>query len=98
LKGNIMKKLALTGIVLGAAMTMGVAQAEPMKPSDAQPMKLSDAQMDQVSAGDAQALGFAAAAAAGFNFAGAATAVKVIALDGAFSQAQSLSQAEALAF
>lgn len=38
-----MKKLGITGLVLSAAMAMGVAQAEPLK--------LTSQQMDQVSAG-----------------------------------------------
>jgi hypothetical protein len=38
-----MKKLALTGMVLGAAMVAGIAQAEPLT--------LTNSQMDQVSAG-----------------------------------------------
>lgn len=38
-----MKKLGITGLVLSAAMAMGVAQAEPLK--------LTNQQMDQVSAG-----------------------------------------------
>lgn len=77
-----MKKLGITGLVLGAAMTMGVAHAEPMK--------LTDQQLDQVSAGLATATALATGAAAGFNNAATQTQAQTVALQGIVAQAQSL--------
>jgi len=83
-----MKKLGITSLILGAMMTMGVAQAEPMK--------LTTQQMDKVSAGTAFAAAASAAAAAGINNATTTTTTQTAALQALF--AQSASQATSTSF